>query len=426
MLAHNRPEPPARERCPDTLLRLVVIVAICAITIVISLTSYGIYRVYANDILTQAEEDAVQISEVMVTQEQSTLFGQGDTHLGGMAILEGEMPALDRRLRVFLTPFNIVKIKVFDNAGKIIYSTDKTIIGKVVENNPRLARALRGLIDSKQETKENLRDLAEEERFDVDVVETYVPVRNGQEAIAGSMELYIDVTRYRSEIVRGVGTSVGILTVILLAVFGFSFGIVKSGTKQLKNYQERLKDLATKDPLTGAYNRRAALDRAMEEMSRMHRAMSTPPHKSLGVLMLDIDHFKNVNDTHGHQAGDVILREMVKRIEDALRKHDFFGRYGGEEFIAILPHTPLEGCRILAERLRLKICEEPFLVGDIELSISASFGLTCATGPETSFEDLLKLADDGLYQAKADGRNRVCCRLPETPHTGTTSEAMAG
>ncbi len=425
MPANAIPDTSAKERCPDTLLRLLVMVAICSIVIVISLTSYGIFRVYAKDILTHAEEDAVKIANVMVIQEKSTLFGQGIAYPDGIAILDEAAPGFDKRMRVFLSPFDIVKIKVFDRTGKIIYSTDPSIVGVIDDANPYFLATLEGVVGSKQVTKESLRDLTEEERLDVDVVETYVPIRNARNEIAGSMELYIDVTQYRDEIIRGVGTSVGILTLILLAVFGFSFCIVKSGTKQLIDYQERLKDLATKDPLTGAYNRRAALNRALEEMSRMNRAMSAPPYKSLSLIMLDIDHFKKVNDTHGHQVGDDVLREMVQRIENALRKHDFFGRYGGEEFIAILPHTPLEGCRILAERLRLDVCEKPFVVGDLELNISASFGLACATDTATSFEELLKLADDGLYKAKAEGRNRVCCLMQERPETGHPGEVMA-
>lgn len=426
MPAHAPPETSAKERCPDTLLRLLMIVAVCSIVVVISLTAYGIYRVYANEILSQAEEDAVRIVRVMLAQEKPALFGRGDEHPDGMEIAREEMPVLDKRLRIFLAPFDIVKIKVFDRTGMIIYSTDPAIIGKPVTDNPRLERSLQGMVDSKQVTKENLRDLAEEERFDVDVVETYVPVRNSANEIAGSMELYIDVTRYRDKIVHGVGTSVGILALILLAVFGFSFGIVKSGTRQLKNYQDRLKQMATIDPLTGAYNRGAALKRAMEELSRMQRALTTPPQRSLSLIMLDIDHFKEVNDTYGHQAGDEVLRETVRRIEGGLRKHDFFGRYGGEEFIAILPHTSLEGCRIIAERLRLALCETPFVVGGHELSVSASFGLAFTTRPETSFETILKLADEGLYKAKDSGRNRVCCVMPETPENTGEGIELAG
>ncbi|MEO6879213.1 MAG: diguanylate cyclase [Gemmatimonadaceae bacterium] len=166
----------------------------------------------------------------------------------------------------------------------------------------------------------------------------------------------------------------------------------------------RLEALATTDPLTRVLNRRALLDRLTAEVDRSRRFGS-----ALSLLLLDIDHFKQINDTAGHLAGDSALRQLGALLEDAVRKVDIVARYGGEEFVAILPETASEGGVIFAERLRERIAEMAFEVGaDHPVHLTVSIGIATFPSPRvTSTEDLFARADEALYRAKSGGRNQV-------------------
>ncbi|HEY3999505.1 MAG TPA: response regulator [Candidatus Xenobia bacterium] len=173
--------------------------------------------------------------------------------------------------------------------------------------------------------------------------------------------------------------------------------------EELISAREVLRLQATRDPLTGLLNRGAILDLMTAELSRQRRQ-----RLPLSVLMLDIDHFKVVNDTHGHQAGDAVLRETARRMRSTIRPYDGIGRYGGEEFIVVLPGADTAGVEKIAARVRRRLDEEPMLAGDKTLHVTASFGI--ANSLEMSEPDvasLIRAADMALYRAKHNGRNRV-------------------
>jgi diguanylate cyclase (GGDEF)-like protein len=166
---------------------------------------------------------------------------------------------------------------------------------------------------------------------------------------------------------------------------------------------DRLQRLAALDPLTNIYNRRFGMARLQEEFSRAVR--NTGP---LGILMFDIDHFKKVNDTYGHLAGDRVLIQVAKIARAALRDGDILMRYGGEEFLILLPAASKENARDIAERLRRMVEESSVSDGDQEIRVTVSVGVT--SFPEftvNSQQDLVKRADELLYSAKETGRNRV-------------------
>jgi two-component system cell cycle response regulator len=175
---------------------------------------------------------------------------------------------------------------------------------------------------------------------------------------------------------------------------------VKQLQDQLRERSALLDQLSRTDALTDLYNRRH-LD---EELGRRHgeaRRHCDP----LGVVLLDIDHFKRVNDVHGHPVGDDVLREVARRIHGELRFEDIAGRWGGEEFLIILPRTDLEGTLQVAERIRLAVSATPVVAGDKRIAVTISGG--CAVGPGESPADLLHRADKRLYEAKDAGRNRI-------------------
>lgn len=175
----------------------------------------------------------------------------------------------------------------------------------------------------------------------------------------------------------------------------------------LKQANAEIKALSITDALTGCYNRGYLMERLNQEIKRSRRYES-----ALSVLLCDVDYFKKVNDTYGHQVGDQVLVQFVKNITESIRTDiDWAARYGGEEFAIILPETPVEKGEIVAERIRLHIAEGTFQCGIHDIGVSASFGLTGIT-PETagdniSAESLLSVADRYLYQAKNGGRNNV-------------------
>lgn len=167
--------------------------------------------------------------------------------------------------------------------------------------------------------------------------------------------------------------------------------------------REGLHVQATQDSLTGVWNRRAVLETLQSELVR-----SVRQHVPLGVILGDLDHFKTVNDTHGHAVGDTVLREAASRMVAALRPYDRLGRYGGEEFLIVAPGCSLEDVAGVAERLRLALLAEPIQTGRGTIEISGTFGVTssaCFSHPDA--EALIQAADEALYQAKDSGRNCV-------------------
>jgi two-component system cell cycle response regulator len=180
---------------------------------------------------------------------------------------------------------------------------------------------------------------------------------------------------------------------------------VKQLQDQLRDRNALLDQLSRTDALTGLYNRRH-LD---EELARRH-GEARRYHDSLALVLLDIDHFKQVNDLHGHPVGDDVLREVSRRIQNELRLEDIAGRWGGEEFLIILPRTDLDGVLESAERIRRAISATPITAGDRRITVTISGG--CAVGPGESPAELLRRADKRLYQAKAAGRNQIVAAAP--------------
>ena len=159
-----------------------------------------------------------------------------------------------------------------------------------------------------------------------------------------------------------------------------------------------------KTTLVDALLRQSGAFRANQEVvERVGRYQS-----ALSVLVIDVDHFKRINDEHGHPAGDAVLKEMAQLLRQTLRTTDALGRTGGEEFVALLPHTGPEEARQTAERIRYRVQQRRFRAGEAEVSISVSLGMaSCPAAAITSADALLREADKALYRAKEAGRNRV-------------------
>jgi len=169
--------------------------------------------------------------------------------------------------------------------------------------------------------------------------------------------------------------------------------------------QNQLQQLAVTDALTGLFNWRylsVSLDHEFEQCLRYQ--------KGLSCLMLDLDHFKQINDTYGHTSGDFVLKEFSARLKKAIRTADIGFRYGGEEFVVLLPHTDLESAKVIAERILTACRTKPFEIDGQSVAVTVSIGAACfkAHGPQTA-EEMLATADKLLYEAKQSGRNQCVC-----------------
>jgi diguanylate cyclase (GGDEF)-like protein len=181
--------------------------------------------------------------------------------------------------------------------------------------------------------------------------------------------------------------------------------------------REKLRTQSLRDPLTGLYNRRY-----MEDALERYLSMAERTRDATSVIMIDLDHFKALNDEHGHAKGDAVLRDVAAQLVGALRPADVVSRYGGEELLVILPACPLEDALLKAETLRVRVESLSEAHG---APVSASFGVACV--PATSGKgDVIAMADAALYAAKQAGRNCVCAAEPRTPPEGNRPRLAVG
>ncbi|AZN36253.1 GGDEF domain-containing protein [Iodobacter ciconiae] len=171
----------------------------------------------------------------------------------------------------------------------------------------------------------------------------------------------------------------------------------------LQNAMGKLEEFSNRDGLTGIYNRRYLDMRFTQELERMSRYQAA----FFTVILFDLDRFKLVNDRYGHIAGDEVLRVVASRVLTILRDTDIFGRYGGEEFLLLLPQTDLAGAEIAAERIREILCSSPVQVGETKIQISASLGVSACHSGCSNPQQVIEEADLALYASKQNGRNRT-------------------
>jgi len=169
-----------------------------------------------------------------------------------------------------------------------------------------------------------------------------------------------------------------------------------------KKLEKKLRNLAEKDSLTGAFNRRHFMQ-VLEQSYSIAKRYKNP----LSVLVIDIDNFKSINDTFGHEAGDTVLKALVDFCQAAFRGADLFARLGGEEFVVMLPNTPTIGAAIIAERIRDGVHNIPVTLANETVNFSISIGISQIDGSDESYNDVISRADTALYKAKDKGKNRV-------------------
>lgn len=311
-------------------------------------------------------------------------------------------PEVESYLNSAVIDFNLWRIKIFNRSGIVIYSTNQKDISEV-NNKPYFKNLLsRGLPYTKTEY---LIDKNSESTKPLYLVETYVPIilKNGE--FIGAFEIYYDITDRKDELIF---LTTEIMTVIIwLSLLSFMLAIIMGRVlnrlrESRTSYEESLLAQATEDKLTGVFNRHS-IDEYLE-FSVMKFYDEKVDHC---LVMFDVDHFKQVNDTYGHQAGDDVLTNLASIVQDRVRDTDIVGRYGGEEFIIILPKTGAQGGNAFAESLRRLVEETPISTsaGELHITISLGVGSFCDIEDLTP-HTLVKKVDEAMYAAKHAGRNR--------------------
>lgn len=186
----------------------------------------------------------------------------------------------------------------------------------------------------------------------------------------------------------------------LITTGGLVFKFIVGGNVEAL-YHEEIYRMTILDGLTGVHNKRFFLEFFERELARARRHA-----RPLSLALLDLDHFKTVNDTHGHLVGDTTLKRVARVIQDRVRKDELLARYGGEEFAVVLPETDLKGARAFCETIRRQIEDHSFAFDGHEIKVTVSIGIA-TLGPEHDVDGLIREADARLYEAKDSGRNRV-------------------
>lgn len=392
---------------PDRLLPRFRVLSILSGLLIVGLSALIMAWIYRSAMIHDAETTAISVGSAIFANERENLVvrdsqGNEALHVPAERVLE-----IDRIIRNYLEPFHIHKIKMFAGDKRVIYSTDHGLIGRRDTTNETLDRVLRDrAIDTTAKQKNQVTELGGTVIENRHIVETYLPVISG-ERVLGAFEVYVDITESSAAINRIVAlTALALAAVVTLSMF-LLYLPMRRGTTALLDAHSKMDELASTDPLTRVLNRRALIRNAEREMAKLGGEVATR-NAGIGLIMLDIDHFKEINDRHGHAAGDHVLQAVARRIEGAVRKGDMIGRYGGEEFLLLLPSSTRLEAIALAERLRAAINATPIDLPDgRQVQLTASFGVNVLDVPEQDFDSAVRNADEALYWAKQAGRNRV-------------------
>lgn len=375
-------------------------VAVSAAALILVLSSFVTFKLYERYVVGLAESNAVNIANSIVSVHQEQLSDALEPPL-----LPPQLIALDKMIKAFMGPYGIVKVKLFSLDGTVVYSNDMSIIGKNASGNKHLEVAFAGDESSVIQTKNQIRDLVHQDRFDVDVVESYVPMRNQQGQVIGVFEIYQDMTLFREEVTKGVFYLLAELGVILISVIFAAFWFMRKAAVTMVMQQKELGRLATIDTVTNLYNRAEITRRMESEWQRYQRNQADK--RTFSLMMMDLDHFKIINDKYGHQVGDELLKQVSARILSEVRAYSDIGRYGGEEFIVLLPETSMNELVKVSERVLRLVADTPYSVLGHEINVTVSIGIATSNQFDTRLDSVIKRADDNLYKAKAAGRNCV-------------------
>ncbi|APW44128.1 putative bifunctional diguanylate cyclase/phosphodiesterase [Rhodoferax saidenbachensis] len=395
-----------------------------------------------------AEGHNEAMGQVFINQlwpEFSVLLADSTGRSGDALRADARMADLQERTATLMARSHIIKVKVYNRDGLTVFSSDPRQIGEDKRGNAGFQAALAGRSASEL-THRNQFDSFEGTLSDIEVVSSYLPLP-APDRVTGVLEVYQDVTpamhnlgRVLLEVVVSGSLVMVVLYLVQLLVVRYAQEVLRNQEERLvesnreldarvaertaelgtindklqeevaerKRAETRLEHLAHHDPLTGLPNRLLFTEQLPRSVGNAQR------HKhQVGVLFIDLDRFKEVNDTMGHSAGDELLREVSTRLSQHLRSGDLLARLGGDEFVCVLENlqAPFEASQV-AEKL-IACVASPMTLRGHEVRISASIGISLYPADGTTPDDLLRAADTAMYQAKKHGRNTYHFYTPE-------------
>ena len=390
---------------PARLLRHFIERAALSIVLIVALATLGFHHVFVNELSKFGEETAMQLGKLISTTELDALYPRGTTEQS-IRIEPRNFATFDRRIRPILDAFRIHDLRMFARDGRIVYSTESVEVG-TYKANPLLTAAIKqGVAESHIEETHHT-GTGHRHDHASSMVATYAPILiDGK--IVGAIETYTDVSLIQNRVYSALFNTLAILSILLGGGFLIIYLPMRHGMRALDRLSGELQVRATTDVLTGLPNRQTVLDALEHEHARIARSAPHRSNPGLTIAVLDLDHFKRINDTLGHQAGDDVLRQFAQRLQSKLRPYDIAGRTGGEEFLVVFPDTNLTDGLVAAERLRAAVAGAPFTAGEKPLPVTVSVGIATLHNTMERVEALIARADAALYEAKAAGRDRVC------------------
>lgn len=400
----SRPHDSATDpSAPTNLLRVFAALLVAVAVGIAVLVGGGMYLVYRLEMLRDAEVMATTVGEALLAQERELLLAPSKPGAMAVQLAEEHFTAFDRRIRRYLQPFGIYKIKIFDAEARIAYSTDLSLIGRAESDNPMLREVLaRGRTMSAIIRRAQVPDLGGGVRFDVDVVETYLPiVANGR--VVGSFEVYLDIGRHYEQLRRSVATSIGVVGLVIACAFVVLYAFARKGAAR---YARALAEIGRRDDvdsLTGALNHKVLIARA-EEL-RKRRAETGASWEAVSLVLVEMDQFLGLVDSGAPVMVDDMVRAVASGIRSVLGDEDLLGRYRGGTFLAVVGRSDLSDAVLFAERIRRTIAAR---AADAEFGrpVTASIGVT-RCDPAEALAVAIRRAEDALQRAKADGRDCV-------------------
>lgn len=391
---------------PEQYKKLFLISTVISLISILLITSFIISRHSYGNLQDSVIANSEKIADSIYCTEVDAIVINKSGGVTTVSIPTTSFDALDAQIRDMFGGFNVVSFAFYDTRHTIIYSTNKQLLGTAPDQDAVKSSMTTRKIVYQHAAAQSITDLYGETRRHSDIAKVFIPLKHDSGDIIGAFVISSDITELiKNHHSKLADTIIALIAAISIITF-VSYAIVIRASSELKSAYQQVSILAQTDPLTGIANRRSLFDQASllftDDVAIQHDAVG------FGCVMLDIDHFKAVNDTYGHQAGDCLLKELASQVGSMLRPYDIFGRYGGEEFLIILPNTKADNVKDIAQRLLEMIRHHQFTLGDTPLHITVSMGVTWTNRSQNETLDMIiKRADALLYQAKESGRNMV-------------------
>lgn len=388
---------------PKDLLRgFAALLAAAAVAISVLFGS-GVYVIYRSEMIRDAEVLATSVGEALLAQERELLLAPAEPGVVAVRLAEEHFAAFDRRMRRYLQPFGIYKIKIYDADTRIVYSTDVPLIGQTDPANPLLHQVLAsGRTLSEIKRKGQVADLGGGVRFDVDVVETYVPIRH-EARVIGSFEVYLDLGRQYEQLGRSVALSVATGVLVVFLAFVVLYAFARFGVARYAMVLEEFVHRDATDHLTGALNHNVLLEKAEDLRRRL--GDDEGQRGAVSLALIEVDQFPSLVDAAAPVTVDEALRVVSNAIHEQMRDEELLGRHRGGTFLAVLSRSDLSDAVLFGERIRRAVAAAATPAGGGR-AVTASIGITRCL-PADDIATAIRRAEDALRRAKSDGRDCV-------------------